>query len=85
MRICKVELIQLPPFVDALDDRRKVTMVQMIQALFQFLDAEADRQKKISSMRMIQMMLSISRPKVMSLKEMRMSKKIGTLVHWLGD
>jgi hypothetical protein len=81
MRIYEVELKQLRPYADALGDRRKVTTPQMIQAQSQFLDAEEDRRRKISSMMMIQMILRISQPIVMSLKkEMSTLKKIGRLV-----
>jgi hypothetical protein len=85
MRIYEVELKHLRPYADALGDRRKVTTPQTIQAQSQFLDAEEDRRRKISSMMMIQMILRISQPKVMSLKEMSTLKKIGRLVRWLGD
>jgi hypothetical protein len=85
MRIYEVELKHLRPYADALGDRRKVTTPQTIQAQSQFLDAAGDRRRKISSMMMIQMILRISQPKVMSLKEMNTLKKIGRLVRWLGD
>jgi hypothetical protein len=84
MRIYEVELKHLRPYADAPGDRRKVTTPQTIQAQSQFLDAEGDRRRK--SMMMIQMILRISQPKVMSLKkEMSTLKKIGRLVRWLGD